>query len=827
MAGKKSKFEWEKKQVAEFRKIHPLYEEYSGVLKRVLSSIARQCAPLGIVQARTKSIASFAGKIQKKRHLYRNAVRDMTDLCGGRIIANTGDEVRCACALIEQCFEIDWTNSVQVGERHKPCEFGYRSVHYIVKFKPGVFPNRDVDVVIPEKLHGLKAEVQVRTLLEHAWSDFGHDRTYKSSFNLPRAWERELAGLAAVLEEVDRDFCRIAEGLETYRSSYGAYMTKEQILNEIEMQEFVFRYDRQNIDLAHRIGKLAMSVGDWGKAARVFRAYADSEYQPILRDLGVSICKLHKGNPSGREYRKGQAYLQRACSLVPDDTDALSSLAGTWKGVDEDRVRELYRRAFETDPADAYPLGNYLDCEIGARKDISIVACVKPLILNAIDRCRQQAEVGVNLPWGFFSAGKFNLLLGKPFDAVQAYCKAIQLSTDGWMIGTSRQSLEKLAPLKEQVEGYDWAHRLLLLGSAARFPSPDALKKIRQAALKPAVPADAPVLIVAGGCGKSSEKKMRAYLSLLLGAFANYRGTVICGGTTAGVSDLVGEVQSRFGEAIHAIGYLPGKIPVDAVKDGRYRETRQTGGDDFSPREPLQAWTDILASGIDPAGVKLLGIGGGAISAAEYRIALALGAAVAVIEDSGRAASMILADSDWNDSRRLLALPADEMTVRAFIAAGNHRIKPKPVRESIARAIHRNYLEARAADVRGRDQSMQDWSGLNEGLRESNRRQADGIREKLELVGYAVEKAGNGGAPRRFTAAEIEIMAEMEHARWVIERLLAGWKYGEKKDIEQKISPYLVPWDQLPEDVKEWDRQAVGKIPELLSIAGLQLRRKQ
>lgn len=54
----------------------------------------------------------------------------------------------------------------------------------------------------------------------------------------------------------------------------------------------------------------------------------------------------------------------------------------------------------------------------------------------------------------------------------------------------------------------------------------------------------------------------------------------------------------------------------------------------------------------------------------------------------------------------------------------------------------------------------------------------------------------------KFTKDEIEIMAEMEHARWNIEQLLDGWKWGKEKDMNRKISPYLIPWSELPDERK-------------------------
>ena len=46
----------------------------------------------------------------------------------------------------------------------------------------------------------------------------------------------------------------------------------------------------------------------------------------------------------------------------------------------------------------------------------------------------------------------------------------------------------------------------------------------------------------------------------------------------------------------------------------------------------------------------------------------------------------------------------------------------------------------------------------------------------------------------------------MEHDRWNDERRKAGWKLGAKKDTDNKITPYLVSWDELAEDIREYDR---------------------
>ena len=123
---------------------------------------------------------------------------------------------------------------------------------------------------------------------------------------------------------------------------------------------------------------------------------------------------------------------------------------------------------------------------------------------------------------------------------------------------------------------------------------------------------------------------------------------------------------------------------------------------------------------------------------------------------------------------------------------------------------------------------MADWPELKDHLKESNRQQADDIFAKLRQIGCDVHEAGDKKISMlKFTKQEVDCMAEMEHARWNVERLLDGWRLGEEKDVGKKISPFLVSWDALPENVKKWDRQGVRAIPKLLADVGLEVRRKR
>ncbi len=341
-------------------------------------------APLAIVQTREKAIASFAEKALRKMHKYSDPVNQLTDLCGARVITRTRSEVDAYCEFIKSHFEIDWDNSLDTSQRLKPSEFGYRSIHYIIKFRRNV----DYGIEIPEEVFCLKAEVQVRTLVEHAYADFGHDLTYKGAFALPIAWQRELASVAAALEEVDQTFSRIEDRLRDYTTSYGKYLSEEERLREIDRLEIILEHVPDDAGLAAQLGKLAIIQEDWDKAEKTLARFVDPTEperapQPILRDLGVTYCKKYdSGTPM---YTQGQRYLEIASAPERGDVDAMCSLAGTWKEIDEEKAREYYRRAFQADPHDAYALsagdGSAADSE-GRRT------------LRGPHRCRHQPALG-------------------------------------------------------------------------------------------------------------------------------------------------------------------------------------------------------------------------------------------------------------------------------------------------------------------------------------------------------------------------------------------------------------------------------------------------
>jgi len=141
--------------------------------------------------------------------------------------------------------------------------------------------------------------------------------------------------------------------------------------------------------------------------------------------------------------------------------------------------------------------------------------------------------------------------------------------------------------------------------------------------------------------------------------------------------------------------------------------------------------------------------------------------------------------------------------------------------ETMARTIHEHFVNQRTAGSIRRpenDPALQPWEKLREDLRESNRQQADHIAINLRAIGCKLVPASDADeAVNKFSSAEIELLARMEHERWNTERWLADWHYGTPSDKARRISENLVSWEELHDSIRDYDRNAVELIPTLVA----------
>ncbi|MBR5272809.1 MAG: Ryanodine receptor Ryr [Clostridia bacterium] len=71
-----------------------------------------------------------------------------------------------------------------------------------------------------------------------------------------------------------------------------------------------------------------------------------------------------------------------------------------------------------------------------------------------------------------------------------------------------------------------------------------------------------------------------------------------------------------------------------------------------------------------------------------------------------------------------------------------------------------------------------------------------------------------------------EKIAENVHENWSAGRIKDGWVYGEERDDEKKTTPCLVPYSQLTEEEKEFDRVTAFETLKLIVALGYKIEKK-
>jgi len=142
--------------------------------------------------------------------------------------------------------------------------------------------------------------------------------------------------------------------------------------------------------------------------------------------------------------------------------------------------------------------------------------------------------------------------------------------------------------------------------------------------------------------------------------------------------------------------------------------------------------------------------------------------------------------------------------------------------ERLARAIHDLYNEKMLMRYPDRPLKYPNFDRLTDSLKYSNLRQAMDIPEKLRKMGMAMCSAHDEGTAITDIPHEyIEVLAEQEHEAWVKERIASGWTAGPSTDEKLKLTPYLIPYNKLPDEIKQLDRDPIENIPILLARIGM------
>lgn len=292
--------------VKRYEEERPRYESLTKKLQSLLEELLRAKRLEVVLETRTKTVQSFAEKLNRPEKKYDDPLREVTDLSGVRIIVRTLADVPVVASLIAQEFAVDSTRSLRKSDQLDDDRFGYLSDHYIVQLKE---PRTKLQEW--SGLAGLNAELQVRTILQHAWASVQYSLDYKSSYDIPKKLRRRLFRLSALFELADEELNQIGADAKTLSARYSEQVNVTP--GDVEL----------NVDSLRAYLEKSQTVAHWTK---------------FIEQLGVAI------GPIGMISRDVQMAMAAGLSRI-GEVDALLNAARKWG---EPYLREFFQNTFGT-----------------------------------------------------------------------------------------------------------------------------------------------------------------------------------------------------------------------------------------------------------------------------------------------------------------------------------------------------------------------------------------------------------------------------------------------------------------------------------------------
>jgi ppGpp synthetase/RelA/SpoT-type nucleotidyltranferase len=174
-----------------------IYEKLAKEVRRILDGVLKQRGiKVQDIEAREKDTEKFQQKL-------RNGVtysdpKKMQDLAGIRIICFVKSDVKKVCDAIEKNFEVI---SMKGNEEKRNDISGYSDIQYVCKLtKARIASSEEL-----KPYENKSFEIQVRTILQHAWSEIEHDDIYKNTANISNDLRRRFFLVSNVLESADNE----------------------------------------------------------------------------------------------------------------------------------------------------------------------------------------------------------------------------------------------------------------------------------------------------------------------------------------------------------------------------------------------------------------------------------------------------------------------------------------------------------------------------------------------------------------------------------------------------------------------------------------------
>jgi putative GTP pyrophosphokinase len=189
---------------AVYEDLYPVYDEILQSLHQQVRQVLEAGGSFLTIKYRVKRFETYFDKLIKmSRHDQGSDAAVITDILGLRIVCPFLEDLDVVENLIKANFNV--VERERKGSRHSAGEFGYDSVHFLIRIDP-IYRKRELPYTASV------CEVQLRTILQDAWAEVEHELIYKSDITLPNeSIRRKLASLNATLTLSDLIFQEIRD----------------------------------------------------------------------------------------------------------------------------------------------------------------------------------------------------------------------------------------------------------------------------------------------------------------------------------------------------------------------------------------------------------------------------------------------------------------------------------------------------------------------------------------------------------------------------------------------------------------------------------------
>jgi hypothetical protein len=167
---------------------------------------------------------------------------------------------------------------------------------------------------------------------------------------------------------------------------------------------------------------------------------------------------------------------------------------------------------------------------------------------------------------------------------------------------------------------------------------------------------------------------------------------------------------------------------------------------------------------------------------------------------------------------------------RDFAALVQQMVLAGSLLENLAQAAHEVFCEGKKRDkwmwgpVKSEEKRTHPlliaFADLPEWAKDANRNNVRTIPQKLAAAGYVMTPARSNETPIEFPGPDLEKLARLEHELWMEAKINEGFTRGRPTKEDPRKNEYLVPWEEVPPDIKQIDRDLIRGIPKVLAKAG-------